>query len=58
MAGKRPVRQPAQGGDRDVIEYHFKIDINVASHVDEKRLRKLIEDELVRLKAAVMSKKP
>jgi hypothetical protein len=58
VADKRPARQVTQSGDREVIEYHFKIEINVVSHLDEKRLRKLIEDELVRLKAAVMSKKP
>ncbi|MGN6110889.1 MAG: hypothetical protein ACTHU0_37655 [Kofleriaceae bacterium] len=58
MADKRPARQVAHSGDREVIDYHFKIEINVVSHFDEKRLRKLIDDELVRLKAAVVSKKP
>jgi hypothetical protein len=58
VADKRPARVLTPSGDREVIEYYFKIDINVASHFDEKRLRKLVEDELVRLKAAVIGKKP
>lgn len=58
MGDKRPPRQVTQAGDREVVEYHFKVDVTVATHIDEKRLRKLIEDELLRVKAAMVGKKP
>jgi hypothetical protein len=57
VADKRPARQPPQSGDPEVIEYHFKFDIKVASHLDETRLRKLIDAEVARLKDALKAKR-
>ena len=54
MAGeKRPERLESHGGGREVVDYHFNITINVVSGVDEKRVRKLVDDEFAKLKAAI-----
>jgi hypothetical protein len=56
VADDPPTRSKGQTGQ--VIDYHFEIKINVVSYFDEKRLRKLIEDELKQLRAAVDGRKP
>lgn len=54
MAGeKRPDRRESHAGGREVVDYHFNITINVVSGVDEKRLRKLVDDEFAKLRAAL-----
>lgn len=43
--------------DHDIIEYNFRIELDIATHPDEKRLRELVLKEMLQLKAAVDSKK-
>jgi hypothetical protein len=52
----RPARSVTKSRDAEVIDYHFNITLNVTATLDEKRLRKLIDEELVKLKSAVAAK--
>ena len=52
----RPERRRSKTGDSEVVDYHFRIELNVIANFDEKRLRQLIDAELARLKSAVVAK--
>ena len=53
---ERPARSVAKTRDGEVIDYHFNVTLNVTATLDDKRLRKLIDEELVKLKSAVAAK--
>lgn len=52
----RPARSVARSREVEVIDYHFNFKLNVTATIDEKKLRKLIEDELKKLSSAITNK--
>lgn len=52
----RPARSVGKSREGEVIDYHFNFKLNVTATIDEKKLRKLIEDELKKLSTAVTNK--
>lgn len=56
---KRPQRVTTHGDDHDVVIYDFHVEIEVkASALDEKRLRKLIDERLELIGTALNNSAP
>jgi hypothetical protein len=59
MAEERLSRARRVDADREVIDYHFHVTLDVnAPRVDEARVRELIETELRKLAWALKNRKP